>query len=131
MEASLAIVAGIVLTLAFFSLLRRSFLRLVVGFMLLTNAANLVIFTSGRLTRGMPPIVPVDAQTIEQAANPLPQALILTAIVISFGITAFAFALAFRVYRTIGTLDTDQLAETETDAVGGERARGPDGTLSA
>ncbi|MEQ8274988.1 MAG: NADH-quinone oxidoreductase subunit K [Deltaproteobacteria bacterium] len=116
MQVSLAICAGIVLALALQALLRRSFLRMVIGFMLVSNAANLVIFTSGRLTRGMPPIIPAGAQTLEQAANPLPQALILTAIVISFGITAFAFALAFRVYRTLGTLDTDRLSEAETVA---------------
>ncbi len=116
MQVSLAICAGVVLALALQALLRRSFLRMVIGFMLVSNAANLVIFTSGRLTRGMPPIIPAGAQTLEHAANPLPQALILTAIVISFGITAFAFALAFRVYRTLGTLDTDRLSEAETVA---------------
>ncbi|MEQ9495219.1 MAG: NADH-quinone oxidoreductase subunit K [Deltaproteobacteria bacterium] len=116
MQVSLAICAGIVLALALQALLRRSFLRMVIGFMLVSNAANLVIFTSGRLTRGMPPIVPAGVDTLEHAANPLPQALILTAIVISFGITAFAFALAFRVYRTLGTLDTDRLTEAETVA---------------
>jgi multicomponent Na+:H+ antiporter subunit C len=113
MEAYLAVAAGVVLAFALVALLRRSFLRMVVGFMLVSNAVNLVIFTSGRLTRGQAPIIPGDLETVQSAANPLPQALILTAIVISFGITAFAFALAFRVFKTFGTLDTDQLLESE------------------
>ena len=116
METFLAISTGAMLAFALQALLRRSFLRMVIGFMLISNAVNLIIFTVGRLTRGLAPIVPSNEQVLEHSANPLPQALILTAIVISFGITAFTFTLAFRVYRTLGTLDTDQLVEFETRA---------------
>jgi len=114
-QVALAIASGFVLAFALQALLRRNFLRMVIGFMLVSNANNLIIFTSGRLTRGLPPIVPGGADVLEQSANPLPQALILTAIVISFGITAFAFTLAFRVHRTLGTLDTDRLVRAEAD----------------
>lgn len=113
MEPWYALAAGLVMASALQSLLRKDFLRMVIGFMLVSNAVNLVIFTVGRLTRGAPPIVPHDAYMLEDAANPLPQALILTAIVISFGLTAFTFSLAYRVHKTLGTLDTDQLTETE------------------
>lgn len=109
MEIALAVSTGVVFACALYALLQRGFLRMVVGIMLISNAVNLVIFASGRLTRGQPPIVPKGAERLADAANPLPQALILTAIVISFGITAFAFALAYRVHRTALTLDTDAL----------------------
>jgi len=121
LELFLAIATGAVFAFALQSLLRRSFLRMVIGFMLISNAVNLVIFTVGRLTRGLPPIVPGGRDVLEQSANPLPQALILTAIVISFGITAFAFTLSFRVHRTLGSLDTDRLALAESE----ERASAP------
>lgn len=116
METFLALSAGTVLAFALQALLRRSFLRMVIGFMLISNAVNLIIFVVGRLTRGLAPIIPHHEKVLEISANPLPQALILTAIVISFGITAFTFTLAFRVYRTLGTLDTDELVEAETRA---------------
>lgn len=115
MEVVLSFAAGAVFAAAFYALLRRNFLRVVIGFMLISNAINLVIFIVGRLTRGLPPIVPYHEEQVLAAANPLPQALILTAIVISFGVTAFAFTLAYRVYRSLGTLDTDTLTAIEAD----------------
>lgn len=137
MELFLALGTGLVFAAALLSLLRRNFLRIVIGFMLISNAINLVIFTVGRLTRGAPPIIhgghgdghgahDAAAHAIE-AANPLPQALILTAIVISFGITAFTFSLAYRVHKTMGNLDTDALgleraSDADPDESGEQRA---------
>lgn len=98
-------------------LLSPSILRLVLGVFVLSNATHLLIFVAGRLTEGAPPLLHADRRDVVGAmADPVPQALILTAIVISFGITAFTFTLAFRVYRTLGTLDTDELVEAETRA---------------
>lgn len=112
MEPAVAIAAGLVFAFALQALLRRNFLRMVIGFMLISNAINLVIFVVGRFNRGEPPIVHgADAHGV--FVNPLPQALILTAIVISFGITAFTFSLAYRVFRSLGTLDTDSLTKVE------------------
>ena len=116
MDVALAITTGCVCAAAFKSMLRRSFLRVVIGFMLISNAINLLILIVGRLTRGEPPLVPHHHKILEHAANPLPQALILTAIVISFGVTAFAFALSYRVYRSTETLNTDVLDQVERDA---------------
>ena len=116
MEVALALSTGFVFACAIYALLRRNFLRIVIGFMLISNAVNLVIFASGRLTRGGAPIIPHHESALEMSANPLPQALILTAIVISFGLTAFTFSLAYRVYKSLGTLDTDLLVEMEHDA---------------
>lgn len=123
MEPILAVASGLVFGCAVYALLRRNFLRIVIGFMLISNAINLTLFAVGRLTRGGPPIVPHHAHGMENAANPLPQALILTAIVISFGITAFAFTLAYRVHKSLGTLDTDLLTEMERDACPPPEAR--------
>ena len=77
--------------------------------------ANLLIFTAGGLTRGKAPIIAEgEAQAIYPMADPLPQALILTAIVISFGVLAFAMVLVHRTYQTIGTDDSDQMKATDT-----------------
>jgi multicomponent Na+:H+ antiporter subunit C len=77
-------------------ILQRSAIRMVVGLGLLTHGVNLLLFGTGELKRGQPPIV-VDKAAftgdVSQFVDPLPQALILTAIVISFGITAFLIAL--------------------------------------
>lgn len=114
MEALLAVVAGSLFATSFYLLLRRNLLRFVVGLIILSNAANLVIFTMGRLTRENPPIIPHDAHVPpEPYANPLPQALILTAIVISFGLLAFTLVLVYRNYRSTDTLDIERIRSAE------------------
>ncbi|MBQ1202726.1 MAG: NADH-quinone oxidoreductase subunit K [Loktanella sp.] len=73
-----------------------------------------MIFVSGRMTAGAPPLVPdgMDAP-VGVVANALPQALVLTAIVIGFGLFAFALILALRAYRSLGTLNTDDMRVAE------------------
>ena len=124
MEVLLALALGMFFAISVYTILRRNFLKVVIGFMMLSNAVNLMIFVVGRLTRGQPPLIPHGAKTIEGTfANPLPQALILTAIVISFGLTAFALTLAFRAYRTFGTLDTNTMTRTEPPPQNARRTR--------
>jgi multicomponent Na+:H+ antiporter subunit C len=66
------------------------------------------------LTRGAPAIVPPGLpQPIDGVANALPQALVLTAIVIGFGLIAFAFALTLRAGEELGTVDTDAMRSAE------------------
>lgn len=116
MEPLLAIVSGVLFACSFYLLMRRNLLRFVIGVIILGNAANLLIFTVGRLTRNHPPVIPDGATLpIEPYANPLPQALILTAIVISFGLLAFALVLVFRNYLATNTLDADTLDAAEPD----------------
>jgi multicomponent Na+:H+ antiporter subunit C len=68
----------------------------------------------GRLTREIPPVIPKGQKVIEGAfANPLPQALILTAIVISFGLLAFTLVLIYRNYSVSNTIDADKLIASE------------------
>jgi multicomponent Na+:H+ antiporter subunit C len=114
-EPVLAIVVGGLYSAGFYLMLRRSMVKLLIGLTLLSNAANLLIFTAGGLTRGRPPLVPEgDLRPVQAFADPLPQALILTAIVIGFGVLAFAMVLAYRTYQTVGTDDLDNLKSTDT-----------------
>jgi multicomponent Na+:H+ antiporter subunit C len=114
-EPVLAIVVGALYGAGFYLMLRRSIVKLIIGLALLSNAANLLIFTAGGLTRGRAPLVPEGGlQPLEPSADPLPQALILTAIVIGFGVLAFAIVLAYRAYQTVGTDDLDNLRATDT-----------------
>ena len=114
MEFTLAIVVGCLYSAAVYMLLRRSFIRLIIGLIMLGHASNLFIFTVSRLSRGVPPLI-AEGETFppEGYADPLPQALILTAIVIGFGIQAFAIVLIKRVYQVVGTEDLNDLRSTD------------------
>lgn len=115
MQFWLAIVIGCLYSAGIYMILRRSLTKLIIGFGLLSHGANLLIFTAGGLTRAHPPIVPVGATKVAgEIADPLPQALILTAIVISFSVTAFALVLFHRVYEEVHTDDPDDLKATDT-----------------
>jgi len=114
MEPLMAIVVGLLYAAAVYMMLRRSIVKLVIGLMLLSNAANLLIFTVSGMTRGAPPLIPEGAmQPVGAVADPLPQALILTAIVIAFGVLAFAVVLIHRAYEIVKADDLDQMKETD------------------
>jgi multicomponent Na+:H+ antiporter subunit C len=114
MEIAFAALVGLFLAVAVFLLLSRSLIRMLLGLGVLGNAVNLLIFTAGRLTREVPPIVPAGAEVpIMPFANPLPQALILTAIVIGFAMFTFLLVLAYRAYQSLGTDDTQEMRLTE------------------
>jgi multicomponent Na+:H+ antiporter subunit C len=114
MELITAVVCGVMLAASFYLLMRRNLLRFVIGLILMGNAVNLVIFTMGRLTRAKPPVIPKGAETLEGAyANPLPQALILTAIVISFGLLAFTLVLVYRNFSVNETIEADSVQASE------------------
>ncbi|GAB3734944.1 Na+/H+ antiporter subunit C [Silanimonas algicola] len=101
-------------------LLSRDLLRSVVGLTLLGTAINLVLFTSGRVGPIQPPIVPEGLDALADAANPLPQALVLTAIVIGFALACLALVLAVALREDEGTDRVDALRGTEP-------GEGPDG----
>ena len=114
MELLLAIVVGVLYGCGIFMIMRRSIVKWIIGLVLLSQAANVLIFTLGGGTRARPPIVPPGATEVAGAvADPVPQALILTAIVIGFGVQAYALILIKRVYRTVGTDDMDTLRSTD------------------
>jgi multicomponent Na+:H+ antiporter subunit C len=111
----LAFVIGGLYAAGAYLMMRRSIVKLIIGLVLLGHGANLLIFTLGGLTRANPPLVPLEAQTlVPPFANPLPQALILTAIVIGFGVQAFAVVLIHRAIQTVGTDDLDDMKATDT-----------------
>ncbi len=117
MEILLAIIIGILFSCALYLMLRRSLIKVVIGLALLSQAANLLIFTAAGLHRGDPPLIPEDAVApIGAHADPLPQALVLTAIVIGFGVLAFTLVLFQRAYMIIGTDDLDQMRSTDTES---------------
>ncbi len=93
-------------------LLKHDLIRVVAGMVLLSNAANLFIMSSG-LTKGQPPIHPLRAD--RDASDPLVQAMTLTAIVIGFGVSALLLSLVYRVYQTHRSVDIEQLAEAEEE----------------
>ena len=95
-------------------LLSRHVMRMTFGVMLISAAVNLVIFVAGRLGSQQPPVIEAGETVLqESAANPLPQALVLTAIVIGFSLVAFLAATALRAYRDSGAETTRQLTQAE------------------
>ncbi len=95
-------------------MLRRSFVKLIIGMVLLGHATNLFLFVISRIERGVPALVAEgEVRPATLFADPLPQALNLTAIVISFGIQAFAIILLKRFYWIKGTSDLDTLQDTD------------------
>jgi multicomponent Na+:H+ antiporter subunit C len=108
-EPWLAIVVGVLYAAGVYMMLRRSIVKLLIGIALLSNAANLLVFSAAGVRRGRPPIVADDLGAAAPMADPLPQALVLTAIVIGFGVLAFAIALIHRAHAAIGSDDLDRL----------------------
>ena len=114
MEMVLAAVTGGLYAAGLYLMLRRSVVRLVIGLSLIGHAANLLIFSAAGMTRARPPIVPEGATRPEiPFADPVPQALILTSIVLGFAILAFAMVLIKRAYQTVGTDDLDAMRSTD------------------
>jgi len=114
MEILLAIVVGVLYAAGLYLMMRRSIVKLILGLALLGHAANLLIFTIGRLNNNQPPLIAESAKQLTGSyADPVPQALILTAIVIGFGVQAFAIVLLKRVYQTFGTDDLKQIHEID------------------
>ncbi len=116
MNALLVLLTGALFGVTVHLLLQRNMVRILMGLMLGTNAVNLLLFAMGRVTRGGPAIIPPDQTALTQPfANPLPQALILTALVISFGLLTFTMVLLKRVEDVEGTWDVDQLDDRPPD----------------
>jgi multicomponent Na+:H+ antiporter subunit C len=111
-ELILAITAGTLYGTGFYLMLRRRFAQLIIGLGLLGNGTNLLIFVGGGLTRIRPPIIPEGQTAITGPyADPVPQSLVLTAIVIGFGVLAFSLVLAHGVHAITGSDDIDELGK--------------------
>jgi multicomponent Na+:H+ antiporter subunit C len=110
----LAILSGVFFAAGIYLMLRRSLIRIVLGLIFIGHAANILIFLSDGLERAAPPIVQAGETVLNTPyASPLPQALILTAIVISFGVFAFFLVLIKRAYQLSGSDDIDCYRERD------------------
>jgi multicomponent Na+:H+ antiporter subunit C len=117
MEVLLAVVAGALYATGLYLMLRRRLAQLIIGLGLLSNGTNILILAAAGVTRARPPLVTESGLAASQFADPVPQSLILTAIVIGFGVLAFALVLAHRVYQSGGSDDIDAIASDSAAAV--------------
>ena len=104
MEALLAVVVGTMTASAVYLLLRARTFPVILGLSLLGYAVNVFLFASGRLHLDSAPLV---EHGLEHLPDPLPQALVLTAIVIGFGMSAFLVVLALRALGGLGSDHVD------------------------
>src|SRR5690625_797515 len=104
MEFIMAIIIGILFTAAVYLILSKSILRIIFGTGLLSHGAHLLLLTMGGLGGTSPPVI---VEGVTDYVDPLPQALILTAIVISFGVTAFILVLGYQTYAKHQTDNMD------------------------
>jgi multicomponent Na+:H+ antiporter subunit C len=123
MELLLAIIAGVLYATGLYLMLRRRLAQLIVGLGLLANGSNVLILAAAGVTRGKPPIISAASVTADQFADPVPQALILTAIVIGFGVLAFSLVLAHRVHRSMDSDDIDVIGSDSATASSDKRDR--------
>jgi multicomponent K+:H+ antiporter subunit C len=123
MEALYAVTLGVLVASGIYLLLRARIFPVVLGLTLISYAVNLFLFAMGRLVTGAPAVI---GKSVE-FADPLPQALVLTAIVISFGMTAFIIMLSLKARAELGTdqvdgrLDGDVAPDEHGAGRGGER----------
>ncbi|HSH05577.1 MAG TPA: Na+/H+ antiporter subunit C [Anaerolineae bacterium] len=114
MEILLALTIAVLYGTGLYMMLRRSIVKIIVGLSLLGHATNLFIFTLGGIKRGQPALIMgTEHLDLAHSADPLPQALILTSIVIGFGVQAFAVVLIHRVYKSAGSGDLNDLRFTD------------------
>ncbi|MGF1628362.1 MAG: Na+/H+ antiporter subunit C [Kiloniellaceae bacterium] len=120
MEFLVASGVGAMTAAGVYLLLRGRTFPVIIGLALLSYAINVFLFATGRLVINRPPVISADAAGY---TDPLPQALVLTAIVISFGMTALIVVLALRAYLEAGSdaVDSDEAA----DEIAGSDSRRP------
>lgn len=106
MEILMSVIIGVVFSVSIYLFLSRSIIRVIFGTLLISHGVHLLLITMSGLQRGGPPLLGLDAT---EYTDPLPQALVLTAIVISFGITAFLLVMAYRTYQEHKTDDLEEL----------------------
>ena len=119
MNLLLALVVGTLFGSGVFLLLKPDLFRVVGGLVLVSNAANLTLMSSG-VTSGRAPILPAGEE--ESLADPLVQAMTLTALVIGFAVTAVLLALSFGIYRERHSVDLDELSRQEAEVTAEEES---------
>ncbi|QCK16524.1 NADH-quinone oxidoreductase subunit K [Mangrovivirga cuniculi] len=112
MNLIISLIVGILFTASVYLMFQKSFFKLIIGVILFGYATIFFLFTVGGITKDSPPILSAQ-QASEGIADPLPQALTLTAIVISIGVQIFVIVLLKKVYQNLGTEDLDELNTTD------------------
>lgn len=114
MSVFVCVSIGMLFSISVYLLLSRNLLRWLLGIVILSSCVNLIILISGRLSIHTPPFIKQGhILPIEPLANPLPQALILTAIVIGFGLLIFALILIRQLWLSKDSVDSNQLKLAE------------------
>lgn len=106
METLIILLVGVLTAVAIYLVLSKSLIRVILGTAIFSHAVHLLILSMGGLKKGTVPLLGEEAASYVDA---LPQALILTAIVISFAVTAFILVLAYRAYQELGTDDLEEM----------------------
>ena len=118
MNILLATVIGFLYASGVYLMLRRSIVKLILGIGLLGNATNLLLFTIGDVARSTPPIIHEGEEAlVGDYANPIPQALILTAIVIGMAMLAYAVVLIKQAYQITDSDDIDVMRTTDIETL--------------
>ncbi|RDV14781.1 cation:proton antiporter [Pontibacter diazotrophicus] len=114
MEVLLPFLIGTLFSVSLYFILHRHLFKLILGLILFGLATNLFLFVVGGISTGDVAIIPLDKEVAEDPfPDPVPQALLLTAIVIGFGLQAFAIVLIRRVYETLKSNNLDDLKTTD------------------
>jgi multicomponent Na+:H+ antiporter subunit C len=96
--------------------LSRNLIRILLGLALLSTGVNLMLFVAGGIGSRQPPLIREGAKTLGASADPLVQALILTAIVIGFALTVILAAIVLRAWRATRSLDARALNAVDQPA---------------
>lgn len=112
METLMSILVGAFFAIGTYLILSKSLLRIILGTSIISHGVHLLILTMGGLKTGGPPLLGMDQLSVTDA---LPQALILTAIVINFATTALFLVLSYRAYKVVGTDDTEKMRGNEDE----------------
>lgn len=123
MEYLVASAIGVLTAAAVYLVLQVRSFPVIIGLTFLSYAVNLFLFAMGRLVIDRPPII---APGVSAYTDPLPQALVLTAIVISFGMTALIVVLALRGFLETGSDRVDGIAPEPEDDAPGQRPNRPE-----
>lgn len=112
MQIETALLVGVLFTVSTFLLLQKHFIRILFGFVIFSNAGNLFILSMSGSPDGK--TVPIlDGGKDVLPVDPLPQSLVLTAIVIGFGLTVYLVMLLYRMILDAKTMDTEKLFQPE------------------
>lgn len=117
-----ALIGAGIFACALYMILSRNLVRMLLGLSLLATGTNLLLFLAGRIRSEQPPIIRAGEKTLGASADPMIQAIILTAIVIGFALTVMLAALVLRAWRSAHSVDARKVDAAE--ALGPPRPRG-------